>query len=112
VVIREQQMGALRKSVIDGFAGRVARELRSQFPYKLKTNSHDQVKRLVHEAIRRGKPYGVVSEADIKRYAEYMVEYQPDFDSTPWARPILAGAKSGSEKMDELDNYTTFELRR
>ena len=111
MVVREQQMGAFRESAIDRYAARVASELRQQFSAKLKGTSDDQLKLLVHDAIRRAKPYGIVSEADVKRFAEYMVEYGPNFEAKQWARPILSDAKSGSEKMDDLDNYTTFELR-
>ena len=111
VVIRNEQRSAFRESAIDRYAARVAAELRRQFSAKLTGTTDDQLEQLVRDAIVRGKPHGVVSEADVKRYAEYMVEYGPDFDALPWARPILADAKTGSEKMDDLDNYTTFELR-
>ncbi len=111
MVIRNEQMDALQKSSIDNYAARVAVELRRQFPAKLTGTTNGQLRELVHQAIRRAEPYGVVSEGDVKRYAEYMVEYGPDFDRNQWAQPTLTAAMSGSEKMDELDSYTTFVMR-
>jgi hypothetical protein len=111
MIIRAEQMDALRESATETYASRVAGELRQQFPTTLTGTTDSRLKQLVIEAIRRAKAYGVLSEADVKRYTEYMVEYGPNFDANPWARPILEDAKTGSEKMDDLDNYTTFELR-
>ena len=111
MVIRDEQMDALQKSSIDSYAARVAVELRRQFAAKLTGTTDGQLRQLVHQAIGRAEPYGVVSEGDVKRYAEYMVEYGPDFDRNQWAQPTLTAAMSGSEKMDELDSYTTFAMR-
>ena len=104
-------MRAFREAAIDRYATRIAGELRQQFTAKLEGTGDDQLIQLVHDAIQNAKSYGIMSGADVKRYAEYMVEYGPDFHANQWARPILADSMTGSEKMDALDNHTTFEMR-
>lgn len=111
LVLRNEQIEALRESMRDSFAARVAADLRRQYSDKLKETSDPELRRLVRDALAQSKSYGVTSEADVRRYAEYAVEFGPDFDQSEWGRPILTGTGTGTEKMDDLDAYATFELR-
>jgi hypothetical protein len=111
MVIKTDQMRAFRDAAMDSYVARVAEELRQQFRAKLKDTSDDELRARVRVAVDAAKSYGVTSAVDGKRFAEYTVEYGPDFDRGPWAYPILTDATTGSEKMDALDAYTTFELR-
>ena len=111
MVVRSQQIEALEKSAGEQFAVQIARELRQQFQARLSKTKDHELETLAQVAIQKAKSYGVVERPDVKRYAEYMVEYEPAFDTRPWAQPVLSGTKSGTEKMDDLDAYTTFELR-
>ena len=68
---------------------------------------------MIRSGLAKARTYGVVNEADVTRYFEYMVEYGADFDTAAaWAAQILTSPWiTGFEKMNELDNFTTFELR-
>lgn len=111
LTVRKEQVGALREAAIDRYCARVAGELRQQFGERLAGTSEEKLRQQVREAVDKAKGYGVTSAVDVKRYAEYTVEYSPDFDKTTWASAILNDSLTGTEKMDGLDNYTTFELR-
>jgi len=111
LVLRNEQIEALRESMRDAFAARVAADLRRQYSDKLRETSDPELRRLVRDAMEQSKLYGVASEADVRRYVEYAVEFGSDFDQSAWARPVLIGTGTGTEKMDELDAYATFELR-
>lgn len=97
------------------FERRTIADLRSSFPDKLAANSDEDLRALIRYGLERARVYGVVNEDDVTRYFEYMVEYGADFDTAPgtcWAAQILTSPqKSGFEKMNELDDLTTFDLR-
>jgi len=116
ITVRKEQMDALSESMVHGFVRRMVVQLRSRFDATLHAATDDQLAKLVAFGIERAKPYGVVSEGDVSRYLEYMVEYGHDFDKNPrtaWAQSILTAPNtSGSKKMDDLDSFTTFELRK
>ena len=109
--IRNEQFDQISTGLLETFEKSVAAHLRSRFSERLAGTSDDALARLVHSGVENARRYGIVAEHDVRRYAEYMVEYQPDFDTTPWASPILRDVKTGTEKMDDLDAHTTFELR-
>ncbi len=113
--LRKDHLDAFSASRLRSFEQRMAKRLRSRFSGKLAGTSDRELDNLVRLGMTKSSEYGVVGESDVGRYLEYMAEYSPDFDvspNTPWARPILTSAKeTGSQKMDNLDNFTTFELR-
>jgi hypothetical protein len=111
--IREKQMEAFADSMLQQFESQMAAHLRSRFPKKLAGTNDGQLQARVHQGIDQAESYGVTAKYDIRRYLEYTVEYGPDFDTfTPWAGPILkAKGVSGNKKMNNLDDYSTFELR-
>ena len=111
MVIKTDQMRAFHDAAMESYIARVAGELRQQFREKLKETSDDELKARVRVAVNTAQSYGITSAVDGKRFAEYTVEYGPDFHAGPWAYPILTDALTPSEKMDALDAYTTFELR-
>jgi hypothetical protein len=115
MVIRETQMDAFRDSMRDDFEKRMAKRLRSRFEVKLAGTTAAALDKLIRLGVEKAKGYGVVGESDVARFLEYMVEYEPDFDrssGTAWARRILTAPNvTGTQKMDNLDDFTTFALR-
>ena len=116
LVLRSAQFDAFRDSSMGDFELRTVADLRSSFPEKLAPNSDEDLRTLIRYGLERSRVYGVINEDDVTRYFEYMVEYGADFDTAPgtwWAAPILTSPqKTGYEKMNELDDLTTFDLRR
>lgn len=116
MVIRNSQMDAFRESTMDAFEKRAAARLRSRFPARLAETTEDQLRETIRLGVERAKEYEITAESDVLRYLEYMVEYRPDFDEhdeTLWAKRILRDRDlTGTQKMDRLDDFTTFELRR
>src|SRR5437764_11944372 len=110
---RKKQMEEIADSMLQQFESRMVAHLRSRFAKQLAGTSDGELKARVHKGIERAEVYGVTAKYDIRRYLEYTVEYGPEFDTaTPWAGPILkAEGLSGDKKMNNLDNYSTFELR-
>src|SRR4051812_25743958 len=111
--IREKQMDAFADSMLQQFENKMVAHLRSRFAKQLAATSDGELKAKVHKGIERAESYGVTAKYDVRRYLEYTVEYGPEFDTaTQWAGPILkAKGLSGDKKMNNLDNYSTFELR-
>lgn len=113
MIVRSAQVDSLSAGMRDQQARRLAAHLRKQYPEKLATVSEDALTAMVSEGIGKAAAYGVRLEFDVRRYAEYMVEFSRDFDvRADWAAQILNGNETGTEKIDKLDAYTTFELRR
>ena len=116
MVIRESQMEVMSDSMMRGFEQRMLANLRSRFTSKLAKTSDADIVKLIRKGVDDSRVYGVVAESDVRRYLEYMVEYSPDFDrnpNTPWAQRILTTPGAlGWKKMNDLDAFTTFELRQ
>ena len=115
LIIRKEQMETLSKYMLNHFENRMIAHLRSRFKAQLVQTDDSELLALIRRGIEQAKQYDILEEFGIKRYLEYMIEYDPNFDTNPstsWARQILtAEGVSGSKKMDRLDNYTTFMLR-
>lgn len=110
--IRADQMNALSQSVHERFARSLVPHLRARYGPRLARVTDADLVRLGLRAVDEGARYGIRRDYDIRRYAEYMVEFLPGFDvKQPWAARILNGTETGTEKMDALDAFTTFELR-
>lgn len=114
LLIRHTQIDVLRQSLIRDFERRSLENLRLSFPEKLAGSSDDDLIAMIRAGMVNAGNYGIMNEADLTRYFEYMVEYGVDFDTASgWAPAILLSSwTTGSEKMNELDNFTTFELDR
>ncbi|MFN0103161.1 MAG: hypothetical protein ACKV2U_13860 [Bryobacteraceae bacterium] len=113
--IRPRQLDSLAAGMRSRFAKDIAEHLRDRYADRLTQVSDDSLEKLANRAIQRSARYNVTLDYDVQRYAEYMVEYGIDFDvhpQTPWASRTLNGNETGTEKMNALDAFTTFELRR
>lgn len=108
-------MNSLSDAMMRSFEQRMRVHLRSAFTSTLANTTDDDLVKLIRTGVSDAERYGIVAESDVSRYLEYMVEYGPDFDrgpKTPWAGRILTTPGAlGWKKMDDLDAFTTFELR-
>ena len=115
MVVRSQQIDSLATDLHRKFERDLAVHLRDRFPERLGGTSEESLASTIGKGVRKAERYGVKTDYDVRRFAEYMVEYGSDFDTNPrtaWAGRILNGNETGTEKMDALDAHTTFELRR
>ncbi len=111
--IRAEQMNALGETMQQRFEKRAMARLRDRFGAQLARTTDDDLRARVRAGVERAASYGIEAEFDLLRYLEYCEEYGPNFDTaSAWAPPILQAESSGTSKMDELDNWTTFSLRR
>jgi hypothetical protein len=108
-------MKVLSEATLRGFEERMRVHLRAAFAQALTKTTDADLLELIRTGITDARRYGIVAEPDAGRYLEYMIEYGPDFDrnpNKPWAARILATPGAlGWKKMDDLDAFTTFELR-
>jgi len=109
-------MNTLRQLAMRDFENRSLVSLLASFPAELASSSYEDIRSLIRSGLAKARSYGIVNEADVTRYFEYMVEYGADFDTvlptSDWALPILSSPwLTGFEKMNELDDFATFELR-
>jgi hypothetical protein len=110
--IRAEQMDAFSTSMLQQFENQMVAHLRTRFKAKLASTSDDDLHVRVSKGIASAQSHGVVAKYDIRRYLEYTVEYGPAFDTTEWAKPILTAKEvDGTKKMNNLDGYSTYELR-
>jgi hypothetical protein len=116
-VLRNQQMEAFADDMMRRYQKRAAAHLRERFNPELANIDDGQLNGMIEAGMKRAAGYGITAEADVTRFLEYTVEFGPEFDTNPtnagWAQPILTDANlTGTAKMNRLDDYTTFELRR
>jgi hypothetical protein len=108
-------MEAFHESAMHAFEERTIADLRSTFQARFSNVSVDELRSLIRLGLVKAGSYGIDAESDVTRYLEYMVAFGNDFDTDPssaWAKPILtADRMTGSEKMDAMDNFATFDLR-
>ncbi len=113
VVIREQQMEAFARVLMDRFVQRTVEHLLQDLPEETASLGLDRPKLedFVRKGIRQAKNYGIQYDHDLQLYVDCMVTLEPEFDRLPWAAPILNdGQKSGEEKMDAISEYMLFGL--
>lgn len=104
MTIRSEQIEVLGQDMFRRFVDRMCAYLRSNFEQQTINTSDDELRRTVMAGIEKAETYNVTDEADVQRYLEYVVGYGADFDTAPWAAPILKKRASGMAKMNDLDD--------
>ncbi|HOA94157.1 MAG TPA: hypothetical protein PK072_11915 [Quisquiliibacterium sp.] len=116
LTITEAQIRAMRAATRAAFAGRAVAHLRRRFPARTAPVEDARLRAFVDLGIDRARRYGIVGEADVLRYLEYMLIYGARFDTDPrfaWAGEILRRAGLGpSRRMDLIDDYDMFRMNR
>ena len=114
LVIRKQQMDVFRNYEIKKFEDRMVLHLRSGFPEQTKTIPEQALREMILTGIDKAESYKVTDEVDVERFLECIMRYGSDFDTDPnisWAAEILRDESfTGTEKMNQINNYELFVL--
>ena len=107
LTIRHEQMQALQEAMRRQFGARLLEHLRVKFPGNVQDLSDEEMRDLIRKGIGDSSKYGVINEADVVRYVEFMLILGPEFDSNPksaWAGEILqTQGMTGTQKMEKID---------
>jgi hypothetical protein len=115
--IRAEQVAVFSRRLESQFASRTASHLRETLPKEVEKMGikDEELEPLALRGLADARKYGVVNEADIRRYIECMVVLGLRFDSDgrfPWAGQTLRRTDlDGEAKMDAIDQYLIFDLR-
>ena len=97
------------------FESLLLEHLHAAFPNYVHDLSEEGIIALIQKGIVDSSKYGVINEADVARYVEYMLILDPEFDSNPksaWAGEILqTHGITGTQKMERIHVYW-FTLNR
>jgi len=106
LVIRDEQMCALKAHMSEQFENRMVRHVREFFPEDFNALGEDKVRMEIRYGIDRANSYEITLEYDVCGYINLMFALGRDYDVDPslrWAAQILNNAKlSGSSKLDRL----------
>ena len=98
LIIRDEQMEALRLAAMKSFEQRMVRHLNEHFPEECRRAGAERIRGAISQGVYRAGQYGIVSERDVARYIDLSVVLGLDFDSGkryPWAKEILARKDNG-----------------
>jgi hypothetical protein len=113
--IRETQMKTMSEYMLRQFENRMVVYLRTTFPKQTEALPEAELRVRIRTSVAQAAQYNVTAEDDVRRYLEYVIMYDTDFDTDPrsaWAGEILRTRDmSGGEKMDRIDEYDLFGPR-
>ena len=114
LVIRNDQIEAFDESMLRSFKNRMVSHLRTACPEETSDMSEEELRALIQGGIDKAESYEIFEDDDVRRFLEYMLILNPDFDqdsSFPEIQEILNDEEmDGTEKMDEIDYYYNNEL--
>ena len=109
LIIRKEQMEALRTSMSRRFEQRMLEHIKNIFPDRIKQVSDEKIRTVIQNSINKAESYSIVYEDDIRRFIEYLIIYGTQLDTKPetrWIGEILQRADlTGTAKMDRIDDY-------
>lgn len=107
--IRKAQIEAFSDDAKARFENRMARQLRTGHPSRMRPLKKEELRLLIREETAKAAGYGITDEADVERYLDCVGEYGRGFDNG-WAGPILRDSNlDGHEKMNRIDERRMFE---
>jgi len=106
LTIRQAQMQALEKAQVERFINELANHLHLAFSARFSNYSKDEMVTLSRNCCTWASDYGIDTEYDARRFAEFVASYGPDMaDDHAWIGQTLRRDDiSGEEKMNILDN--------
>lgn len=102
MVIREEQIGDLSKTMSEGFVSRLTGYVKQNFPVKFAALGEERVRELARDGIDAARQYGIVRRDDVCLYVGVMFAFHPTFDTDAelsWAGPNLRGPGEPSARM-------------
>ncbi len=92
LTIRPEQVSAFTEALLRDFENRMIRHLLRLFPSQIRSFGDLGARDTIKYGIRKAARYGIVSERDICKYVELMMEWGRDCDEDPelpWITGIL-----------------------
>jgi hypothetical protein len=112
LVIRKDQMKALRASLQKRLVERLLVHVRTAFAGQTEAHKDSELRDLIRRAIEEAYTYGITVEGDVARYVEYTICYGAPFGRTPeteWAVEVLRREDlDGRAKMDAIDDLEEY----
>lgn len=101
--LRPEQMEAFAQAARKRFEDRMVRSIRRLFPEVWKKAGEERTRARIRFGIERAARHGIEEDRDVRRYIHLMLRCGDDFDSTAWAREILAEKDAEpNDKMADL----------
>lgn len=113
--VTADQLRIFRQGAFADFQADLKAHMKRRFEKQVKAHQFDDgdLSRLVANGIERARMYGVRTRFDVRRFVEYMLLLDPDFDLNPdfeWAGKIIfTNGLTGREKMDLLDRAVVLQ---
>ena len=107
--ISADQLRTFRQDSFVEYQMELKEHLKSKFDRQIESHGldNDDLSQLILNGIDRARMYGIRTRFDVRRFIEYMLLLDPDFDLNPdyqWAgRIIFTNNITGREKMNLLD---------
>lgn len=115
LIIRKEQMEALRTSMSRRFEQRMLEHIKNTFPDRIKQVSDEKIRTVIQDSIKKAESYTIEYEDDIRRFIEYLIIYGTQLDTKPetrWIGEILKRTDlTGTAKMDLIDEYELQTIR-
>jgi len=95
LIIRDEQMEALRKGMLGNFEDRMVVHLKKFFPGQCHKLGEEEVRKAIRHGINRAKTYGIVTQRDVSKYLNIMFVFGLNFDEDPrypWITKIIKKA--------------------
>lgn len=111
LVVRSEQMDVLSDYMLGEFERRMLEHLRRAYPEETSAQSEEDLAEQIADGISIAERYRVTDENDVERFLETQVRLGRRFYEQEWAAAILATSdRSGTRRMDEIDDYELFVL--
>jgi hypothetical protein len=108
LMIRAEQMDALRRDKLERFVLHMCDHLRARYPEQVQAFAEPALYEKVRQGLCDAETHRITDQGDIKRYLEYLVEYGDGYYKTGPVRRILGMEISGTDKMDLIDDHEFF----
>jgi hypothetical protein len=113
LLIRAEQLKVFQVSQLQRFEDTMASHLKRRFAGRAAVEDEARLRAMIREGRELARQFGVVHGPDVRIFLELTAELGPDFHLLPWAAKILSDTTlSGAGKIESLDRYSLFALRR
>ncbi len=116
IFVSTDQLRIIRQGAFAEYQADLKKHLKTRFAKQIKAHRLDDgdLSQLVNNGIERARMYGIRTRFDVRRFVEYMLLLDPDFDLNPdfeWAGKIIfTNGLTGREKMDLLDRAVVLQM--
>jgi hypothetical protein len=113
LTIRSEQLRIFRESLLQQFEDKMMAHLQHRFAGWPAVGNEVKLRAMIRAGREIAAKFGITHEPDVRIFLEFMTEYGPDFHTLPWAAKILGDPTlSGAGKIEQLDSYSLFALRK